>query len=138
MTKTRVSPGSATDVPGGYTLQDALDSVGPGWHKIIELLWSCKPEDTEVVQVKEKFGGLRFYTNATTEQFHDLIAVMEWASELVCEKCGSLGQLMQYGWWKTRCPKCEEDYRKKQEELKTQGWKTGTTEEFLDDIQESE
>ena len=82
--------------------------VGKGWAKIIDILYDAMPEETEVVQVKEKYGQLRFYVGGTTEQFHDLIDVMSWASELICEECGKSGQLLQYGWWKTRCPECKE------------------------------
>ena len=81
--------------------------VGKGWSGIIDILYDVMPEGTEVSQVKEKYGQLRFYTNGTTDQFHDLIDVMSWASELICENCGKSGQLLQYGWWKTMCQNCK-------------------------------
>jgi len=96
----------------GHDLETAKTCVGKGWHKLLEILYDAMPKDTVVVQVKEKYGQLRFYTSGTTEQFHDLIDVMSWASECMCENCGKVGQLLQYGWWKTRCPKCIEKEKK--------------------------
>jgi len=86
----------------------AKSCVGKGWSKLIDILYDAMPEGTEVTQVKEKWGQLRFYTGGTTEQFLDLIEVMSWASELICEKCGKSGQLLRHGWWKTQCEECRE------------------------------
>ncbi len=47
----------------GYDLDLAKQSVGQGWHGIIERLFAAKPTWIQVIQVKEKFGGLRFYVN---------------------------------------------------------------------------
>lgn len=54
-------PGSVIEEGGGYDLPLAKRSVGQGWHPILERLFLAKPEWIRVVQVKEKFGGLRFY-----------------------------------------------------------------------------
>lgn len=58
----------------------------------------------EVVQVKEKFGGLRFYTNWGTDAVYDLIDEAEDKSFEVCEMCGKEGKLRSNGMWmKTLC-----------------------------------
>ncbi len=90
----------------GYDRELAKASVGKGWNKLIDILYDAMPENTVVCQVKEKWGQLRFYTNGTTNEFHDLIDVMGWASECICENCGKVGQLLNRGWWKTKCPEC--------------------------------
>ena len=58
----------------------------------------------EVLAVKAKFGGLRFYTNYDGE---DIIALVETAckeSLVTCEVCGSRGQKMDVnGWITTLC-----------------------------------
>ena len=100
------------NIPGlvieeGYDRGLAKLSVGKGWHGLIDILFDAKPDDVVVVQVKEKFGGLRFYVGGATEQYHDLIGVAEWMSECLCENCGKVGQVIRLGWWKTRCPECE-------------------------------
>ncbi len=100
-------------VPGfvtyrGYSRTQALASVGLGWAKLINKLFDGKPKDTVVIQVKEKFGGLRFYTSGSTEQFENLIREAEDESYITCEICGDPGKLNQdRSWIKTLCPKCE-------------------------------
>ena len=50
----------------GYTREDALASVGAGWagliNRVYDVLESIKGT-VKIVQVKEKFGGLRIYTD---------------------------------------------------------------------------
>lgn len=57
-------PGSC--ITDGYDLALAKQSVGPGWHAILERLFLAKPDWIKVIQVKEKFGGLRFYLDDGT------------------------------------------------------------------------
>lgn len=47
----------------GYDLDLALRSVGPGWRGLVEQVFTAKPKWLRVVQVKEKFAGLRVYTS---------------------------------------------------------------------------
>ena len=46
------------------------------------------PKHFYVVQVKEKFGGLRFYITAAPQKVHDLIDIAEHESYNTCEQCG--------------------------------------------------
>ena len=100
------------DMPGfvtyrGYTREQALASVGKGWAQMIHTLFDAKPKDTRVHQVKEKFGGLRFYVGGTTDMFHNLIDDMENASYTICETCGNSGSLRtERSWVKTLCDDC--------------------------------
>lgn len=68
-----------------------------------------------VVQVKEKWGGLRFYTDGLPVDIADeidvLISKAESDSYTICEVCGNTGQLRKGGWWRTLCDDC--DYRRK-------------------------
>ena len=50
--------------------------------------YHCIPDDFYVVQVKEKFGGLRYYITAAPEYVHNLIHDAENKSFYVCEHCG--------------------------------------------------
>lgn len=60
----------------------------------------------EAVQVKEKFGGLRFYVDNTTKEVHDLLHEYEEKSYKICEMCGKKGELRQdRAWSKTLCKK---------------------------------
>lgn len=57
-----------------------------------------------ILQVKEKYGGLRVYTNWETEEIADLISNAEKESFNICEVCGSPGKLRtDVGWIKVYC-----------------------------------
>lgn len=81
-------------------------SVGPGWYGIIKRLIVDLIElgwDKQICQVKEKFGGLRFYINSGSEEIWQRIQLAESASYITCEKCGELGELRCGGWIQTLC-----------------------------------
>jgi hypothetical protein len=67
------------------------------------------------VQVKEKFGGLRFYIHAGNDQVYGMIEMAEMMSYVTCEVCGSHGTMHTRGsWLKTLCPKCAKPTEYKQ------------------------
>lgn len=57
-------------------------------------------------QVKEKFGGLRFYISGGDEYVRNLIHFVEQLSFRVCEECGTMKDVVTYaiGWNRTLCP----------------------------------
>jgi hypothetical protein len=55
------------------------------------------------VQVKEKFGGLRFYVNGATDKHWSYISFAESMSYRTCESCGAPGKRYTDGWHKTLC-----------------------------------
>lgn len=61
-----------------------------------------------VLQVKEKFGGLRFYIGGGDKHINDLISKAEKESFEICEYCGSIDDVKQTrgGWIKTLCWVC--------------------------------
>lgn len=65
----------------------------------------------EAVQVKQKFGGLRFYTNHSDEYTNGLISFASYLSYRTCEQCGSRDGVKQTdgGWIEPLCKRC---YRK--------------------------
>jgi len=93
---------------------------GSGWDKIIEPLidyvekYNQKVEKEEdkikIVQIKEKFGGLRFYTHNEPEELRELVSKAEDESYKTCELCGSTDDVGQTadGWILTCCRKCIE------------------------------
>lgn len=96
--------------------------VGEGWYDIVETLCShiqrhidWKNEHNEPVpqvvvnQIKEKFGGLRFYYNGGDDTVHGMVHIAEaWASHS-CETCGDKGKRRGGGWIRTLCDKHEEE-----------------------------
>jgi hypothetical protein len=55
------------------------------------------------VQVKEKFGGLRFYVDRSDSAVDALISMAESMSYRTCEVCGSPGKSRNGGWIRTLC-----------------------------------
>jgi hypothetical protein len=55
------------------------------------------------VQVKEKFGGLRFYVQAATDKHYNYISFAESMSYRTCESCGADGKTYTDGWHTTLC-----------------------------------
>lgn len=74
----------------------------------IERLAAGRDEYPLVQQVKEKFGGLRFYAINITPEMDDEISKAETASYKVCEMCGKPGKPRTGGWIVTRCDECLE------------------------------
>ena len=55
------------------------------------------------IQVKEKFGTLRFYMSSETEAMSKAILEAERRSAVTCEVCGEPGQRRDGGWVSTLC-----------------------------------
>jgi hypothetical protein len=66
-----------------------------------------------VVQVKEKFGTLRFYVQAATTEHYNYISFAESMSGRTCEICGNPGKRRGRGWIYTAC----DAHAEKQEEV---------------------
>ena len=90
----------------GYTREQALVSVESGWadliHRVFDKLETLDRHHT-IVQVKEKFGGLRIYTDYYDEAFSNFIAEIELESYKVCAQCGEPGKLRGNRWYYTSC-----------------------------------
>ena len=56
-------------------------------------------------QVKEKFGGLRFYVESATDDHYQKISFVESLSYSVCEECGTTKDVHVFnlGWIRTLC-----------------------------------
>jgi len=54
-------------------------------------------------QVKEKFGGLRFYYRGGDQYIEGLVAMAESMSYATCEECGNSGKPNKGGWIRTLC-----------------------------------
>ncbi len=56
-----------------------------------------------LVQVKEKFGGLRFYVDGGSNELQAQIELAEAMSYRTCETCGAPGRPRSGGWVRTLC-----------------------------------
>jgi len=82
---------------------------GEGWYDLLyDLSVKLEPFDVIVLQVKEKYGGLRFYITGGSDEVFDLITETENKSYSICMTCGSEGKLRKHnGWSITLCDKCD-------------------------------
>lgn len=88
-------------------------SVGPGWEPLVDELHAKVLEhlpDVQVVQVKEKFGGLRYYLagSSSSPEVNQLVRESEARSFKTCEWCGTTEDVKTAApegrWAKTLCP----------------------------------
>jgi len=89
------------------SLEEVLSWVGRGWSNIIVDLISDLEKlgwDGQLCQVKEKYGGLRFYIGSDTDAINARISLAETQSMTICEDCGSPGTTQRcQGWYRTVC-----------------------------------
>jgi hypothetical protein len=64
-----------------------------------------KKEIPTILQVKEKFGSLRFYISGSNDKIRNYINFAEEMSMRTCECCGASGEPRNDGWVKTLCEK---------------------------------
>jgi len=102
-------------------------TIGPGWFPLVDVLCkliqnevdfaneqkkygnSAGMEQVVVGQIKEKFGGLRFYTNkGGSTQIAGMIQMAEAMSWLICEECGTTKNVKTGGSGRivTLCNRC--------------------------------
>ena len=110
--------------------------IGEGWWPIIEALSNqihhhvkfkneqrdkynrgdgCPP--VIVRQIKEKFGGLRFYYDGGDDMIDGMVRMAEsWAARS-CEECGKPGKSRDGGWIRTLCDEHEAERQARIKEL---------------------
>ena len=96
------------DVPAGVNIDEgwvplvrSLVSVIEHWLKYLKE----KPQFS-VFQVKEKFGGLRFYYVGGDDFIRGAVHLAEAMSMRTCERCAAPGVLRPLGWLRTLCDTC--------------------------------
>lgn len=108
------------DVPG-YSLEEALAAVGPGWTPLVSAAHRrLTTAGGRIVQVKEKFGGLRSYyefpetADGLPGATRAWSVLDRWASWIetkslsTCKSCGAAGVTVQrQGWMRTLCAACD-------------------------------
>ena len=104
-----------------------LDSMPDGWREAFgeficrdiknELLKiSNKALDNfRIIDIKEKYGSLRFYCTETNREISMIIAKYEYLSQFICLECGKFeAHTFNYGWIFTLCDDCFKNLLKKQ------------------------
>lgn len=84
--------------------------INPGWLKIVrEIFEYCDANKypIQVVQIKEKFGDLRFYYDTDSDDYNEeheeWISNKERESGRTCMWCGAPGEHRPGGWIKVTC-----------------------------------
>lgn len=113
------------DVPKNYPISYGVE-IDDGWYTLVDRLCGLIVRRTErdktdlrVVQIKEKFGGLRFYVSFLGEQtvqaeetrswVYGAITLAESMSYTICEQCGHPGEHRTDGWHRTLCQQHEDE-----------------------------
>ena len=93
-------------------------TVGDGWHLVVEkaieridaAVAGLPRGSLQIVQIKEKFAGLRLYVEwaallpEVAAKVQEAIDLAEARSYCTCETCGAVGRLYDDdGWFTTRC-----------------------------------
>lgn len=73
--------------------------------EVREALARAEREQPVALQVKEKWGGLRFYISGGLDEHWPLIDMAESISRRICEQCGAMQGVQVYalGWHKALC-----------------------------------
>jgi hypothetical protein len=79
-----------------------------GWFSLLwefgERIEKIKPENYKILQIKEKFGGLRLNGENESEEIKEIVREIESRSYTVCEFCGKPGKLRRpMVWIRTLC-----------------------------------
>ena len=96
-----------------------LDAMPDGWRKAFglqmceelkqELIKINKMDEFRIVQIKEKFGELRFYTNWVTDEIEAIINKYTKLSKKTCINCGKPATVITTGWISPFCNDCIKD-----------------------------
>jgi len=104
-----------------YLLSNAVvHNCDKGWRPLIDeciekLEEQVKKDklDTEILQIKEKFGTLRIYLSSETDEISNIVERYELFSSHICELCGEFWtakERVSHAWWKTLCDKCAKEH----------------------------
>lgn len=127
-----------TKFPEMYSQPYGGVCIGEGWWPIIEALsnqihhhvkWKNEQRDKYnrgegcppviVRQIKEKFGGLRFYYDGGDDCVDGMVRMAEsWAAR-ACEVCGKPGKSRDSGWIRTLCDEHEAERIEKYAKMNT-------------------
>jgi len=92
--------------------------VDDGWYQLVDNLCNTiehylnnnpKVDKVVIIQVKEKFGTLRFYYSGGDEFIRGMVCMTELMSSKICEKCGTnqnVELISDKGWLTTSCTEC--------------------------------
>jgi len=92
-------------------------AVGDGWYRLIyemldEIAAAPGNADVNILQIKEKFGGLRVYYDGGSSSVSAAVDTAARKALMTCEHCGSTKSVARGGrnWVRTLCETCRPKY----------------------------
>lgn len=98
-----------------------LDEMPDGWRAAFgeqmceelkeELIKENSLEKYRIIQIKEKYGYLRWYDNFGSEEHYNLIDKYERLSKRTCITCGAPAKWISKGWISPYCDECGKEIK---------------------------
>ena len=99
-----------------------LDDMPVGWRAAFgedlckeimeELVRNNCVDSYQVLQIKEKYGELRWYSQGGTERIHrEIVPKYENMSRRICIQCGQPATLVSISWFAPWCNACAKQFR---------------------------
>lgn len=101
-----------------YYESTELDSMPSGWRIAFGEQWAKEVQETinklpkqereriRIMDLKEKYGGLRAYFSYYTEELDNVLSKYEKLSERTCIICGASATKISTGWISPYCSSC--------------------------------
>lgn len=114
-------PGNPEEHPDYNYDYTELDNMPEGWRRafgeemceeINTELMTWPQENREkfrILDIKEKWAELRFYTNFSTPRLHEIIGKYTTRSRFICILCGRPARWITRGWYMPFCQNCAEE-----------------------------
>lgn len=89
----------------------------------------------EIHQIKEKFGGLRYYVNFTDEKLRNMIREAEAKSYNTCEVCGKYIEkpINENHWIYAECQECHDKWKKDRQKAMDENYEKKIIEKNIND-----
>ena len=114
-------PGEPDKVPDFDWEYTELDDMPDGWRKAFgeQMCAELKTaldhagltDQYMIVQIKEKYGMLRWYDNGYTDEVESIIEKYEEISKRTCIICGKPATVMTTGWISPYCDDCIPEFK---------------------------
>lgn len=92
--------------------QEAKDHIsetcGIGWFNLLDIIYDNAPSSVHITEVFQKYGGLKIRYNGDNHHFEELVDIVYYISQKMCEKCGKSAGLTIIDNWETTL--CDEHY----------------------------
>lgn len=115
-------PGSPDDIPDYDYTYTELDNMPTGWRLAFgldmcreikeELIKFNYLDSYRILQIKEKYGGLRWYDSGypRDSKINEIISKYEGLSYNTCISCGKSAKWVSMGWISPWCDDCKNKY----------------------------